>query len=62
MEYTALRTVAAYRQISLAAVMMVSDELFHAEWAPRFQYKQFRSESRQLLDQLCMFLCEGALV
>jgi len=62
MEYTALRTVAAYRQVSLAGVMMVSDELFHAEWTPRFQYKRFRSESRQLLGQLCMYLREGELV
>lgn len=59
MEYTALRTVAAYRQVSLAAVMMVSDELFRQEWAPRFQFKRFRAESQRLLDQLCTFFQEG---
>ena len=61
MEYTALRTVAAYRQVSLAAVMRVSDELFHQVWTPGFQYKRFRSESRQILRQLCMYLHEGEL-
>lgn len=61
MEYTALRTLAAYRRISLAAVMMVSDELFHQEWTPGFQHKPFQSKSRQMLDQLCLLLHEGAL-
>jgi purine-nucleoside phosphorylase len=62
MEYTALRTVAAFRKVSLVAVMKVSDELFHREWTPRFQYKRFMSDSRQLLRQLCLYLHEGELV
>lgn len=61
MEYTALRTLAVFRQVSLAAIMMVSDELFHREWMPRFQYKRFQSQSRKVLSQLCMFLHEGEL-
>jgi len=45
--------VAAFRGVSLAAVMLVSDELFHEEWTPRFQYKKFRTDSRQVLAKLC---------
>ena len=62
MEYTALRTVAAFRKVSLVALMKVSDELFHRQWTPRFQYKRFQSESRQLLRQLCIYLQEGEQV
>jgi uridine phosphorylase len=53
MEFTALRSVAAFRGVSLAAVMLVSDELFHEEWTPRFQYKKFRTDSRRVLAKLC---------
>ena len=59
MEYTALRAVAAFRQVNLAAVMMVSDELFHPEWAPQFQYKKFRADSQRLLATLCAILSTG---
>ncbi|WP_269846869.1 nucleoside phosphorylase [Desulfobulbus oligotrophicus] len=61
MEYTALRTVAAYRRISLAAVMKVSDALFLENWVPRFQLKRFQADSRRQLGQLCVFLQEGEL-
>jgi uridine phosphorylase len=53
MEFTALRSVAAFRGVSLAAVMLVSDELFHEEWTPRFQHKKFRTDSRRVLAKLC---------
>ena len=53
MEYTALRTVAAFRQVSVAAVMLVSDELFHLEWAPQFLQKKFRAHSHCLLADIC---------
>jgi uridine phosphorylase len=56
MEYTALCSVAAFRRVNLAAVMLVSDELFHREWTPRFQHKKFRSESRRVLEKLCAIL------
>jgi len=59
MEYTALRAVAAFRRVSLAAVMLVSDELFHREWVPRFQHKQFRADSRCVLDRLCAVIQPG---
>lgn len=61
MEYSALRTVAAYRQVSLAAVMKVSDALYLENWFPRFQLKQFQADSRRLVGQLCLFLHEGEL-
>jgi len=62
MEYTALRSVAAFRRVSLAAVMLVSDELFHREWAPRFQHKQFRADSRRVLERLCAVIHTGEVV
>jgi len=62
MEYTALRAVAAFRRVSLAAVMLVSDELFHREWAPRLQHKQFRAHSRRLLDNLCAVIHTGEII
>lgn len=61
MEYTALRSVAAFRRINLAAVMLVSDELFHQEWEPRFQYKKFRTDSRRVLEKLCAILHTGEI-
>jgi len=56
MEYGALRTVAAFRQVNLAAVLLVSDELFHHQWTPRFQQKSFRNDSKNLLNRLCTLL------
>jgi uridine phosphorylase len=61
MEYTALKAVAAFRQIQLAAVMLVSDELYHHHWVPRFPHPPFRTASRQLLAQLCGLLQSGAM-
>ncbi len=61
MEYTALCSVAAFRRVNLAAVMLVSDELFHREWAPRFQHKKFRTESRRVLEKLCAILHTGEI-
>jgi len=61
MEYTALCSVAAFRRVNLAAVMLVSDELFHREWAPRFQYKKFRTDSRRVLEKLCAILHTGEI-
>jgi uridine phosphorylase len=59
MEYTALRAVAAFRRVNLAAIMLVSDELFHRHWAPRLHQKQFRAHSRRLLAHLCALLSTG---
>lgn len=44
MEFSALATVSAFRGIDMAAVLLVSDELFHSEWKPGFQRKSFRKK------------------
>ena len=56
MEYAALKAVAGFRQVSLTAVLLVSDELFHQEWAPRFVQKSFRSDSKKILSRLCALI------
>jgi len=61
MEYTALRAVAAFRQVSLAAVMLVSDELFHQNWSPQMHRQGFRRRSRQVLASLCALLQQGRI-
>ncbi len=56
MEYAALRTVAAFRGISLAAVMLVSDELFGPAWRSGYGQPAFRRQSRTLLAQIATLL------
>jgi purine-nucleoside phosphorylase len=56
MEYTALKAVAGFRHVNFAAVMLVSDELYHQEWSPRFVQKSFRSDSKRILDRLCTLI------
>jgi len=56
MEYAALKAVAGFRHVHFAAVMLVSDELFHQEWTPRFVQKSFRSDSKKILDRLCALI------
>jgi uridine phosphorylase len=53
MEYAALCTVAAFRGVELAAVMLVSDELWQRPWKPQYSFKKFKKESRRLLFLLC---------
>ncbi|HIJ79247.1 MAG: nucleoside phosphorylase [Desulfobulbaceae bacterium] len=50
MELAALCTVAAVRGIELAAVFLVSDELWHDQWKSGFSSKAFKAESRALLE------------
>jgi uridine phosphorylase len=52
MEYSALCTVAAFRKVRFAAVMLVSDELLNAPWKPEYSFKSFKKRSRQLLTLL----------
>lgn len=59
MEYSALLQVAAFRQVELAAVMMVSDLLWRDPWQPGFQGKEFRRLSQGLVTDL--FRCLGGL-
>ena len=56
MEYAALRTVAAFRGVSLAALMLVSDELTGAVWRSGYGQPAFRRQSRTLLVQLATLL------
>ncbi len=53
MEYSALCTVAAFRGVELAAVMLVSDELWRTPWKPHYSFKVFKKRSRSLLKVLC---------
>ncbi|MBA3004945.1 MAG: nucleoside phosphorylase [Desulfurivibrio sp.] len=59
MEYSALMQVAAFRQVELAAVMLVSDLLWKDPWRPDFQGKEFRKRSQGLVADL--FRCVGGL-
>ena len=43
MEFTALCSVAAFRKISFASLMVVSDELHEYKWNPGFSSKEFKS-------------------
>jgi len=61
MEYAALRAVATFRSVRLAAVFMVSDTLYQQEWTPKFQQKTFRAASKNLLGQLCALLQSSEL-
>lgn len=56
MEFTALCTVAAFRDIEFAAVMLVSDELYHDSWQPGYTSKPFKKKSRRLFDHLSSLL------
>ena len=55
MEYAALVAVAAFRKIELAAVLLVSDELWSGKWNPEFRTKGFKKKSRDVLDYLVDF-------
>ncbi len=52
MECSALYTLAAYRNVALAALFIVSDELWTARWRPGFGTDVFRRQSRLVLDTL----------
>jgi purine-nucleoside phosphorylase len=60
MEFTALSTVARFRNVKLAAVMLVSDELWRNKWSPHFNAKTFRRKSRALIDCLIEFCTKTA--
>jgi uridine phosphorylase len=52
MEFSALCTVAAFRGVSLAGAMLVSDELFHESWRPHYQNKDFKRKSMDVFHML----------
>lgn len=53
MEFSALCSVAAFRDVDLAAAMLVSDELWRQPWQAQFSRKGFKRKSRKLLRLLC---------
>ena len=52
MEISALMTVAIYRSVALAALLVVSDELSDLTWRPGFSVPLLRKSSRQAGDLL----------
>ncbi len=55
MEFSALCTVAAYRNVELAAVMLVSDELWQDSWQAGFRNKSFKKKSHTVLELLFQY-------
>lgn len=49
MEFNALVTVARYREVELAAALLVSDQLWGEKWHPGFTGKDFRETSKRFL-------------
>lgn len=56
MEFSALCAVAAFRRVSLAAAMLVSDELFHESWRPLYQNRSFKKKSVAIFRNLAQLL------
>jgi uridine phosphorylase len=52
MEFSALCVVAAFRKVSLAAILIVSDELSGHQWRPGFTTPQFLNNKAAVLDLL----------
>jgi nucleoside phosphorylase len=50
MEYSALCSVAFFRKIDFAALLLVSDEVWDVNWNPGFSRGEFRARSRKLID------------
>jgi len=48
MEYSALCTVALFRGIEFASLMLVSDELWQKEWKSGFSTPAFRRRSQEM--------------
>lgn len=62
MEYGALAAAAAFRNIDLATVLLVSDELWSGTWKPGFRTKEFRRKSGVILHFLAKFCSHPAPV
>lgn len=61
MEFAALGRVAAFRNVELTGVMLVSDELFHEQWKPGFANKSFKAKSKAILEYVVEF-CKNPAV
>ena len=56
MELSALATLAHFRNIQLAAALLVSDELSSLEWVPGYKHKSFKQKRATLFHHLNKFL------
>ena len=52
MEFTALCSIAAFRKVHLAALFVVSDELWGPKWKPGFSGARYRDRCRSLISNL----------
>jgi len=62
MEYSALCTVASYRNVEIAAALLVSDELWRSPWQPAYRNKEFKKKSAimvQVLLDCCRFFADA---
>lgn len=50
MEFSALCSIASFRGIQFAGLMLVSDELWRVPWKAQFGNKKFKNRSRQLIN------------
>lgn len=55
MEFSALCSVAAFRGIDFAAVLVVSDVLYHEEWLPGFKQQRFIFTRKKAVDNVLKF-------
>jgi purine-nucleoside phosphorylase len=58
MEFSALCTVACFRNIDFAAVLIVSDELWGKTWRPGFSSEKFLTTKARALDVLLDVLAD----
>ncbi len=53
MEFSALCSVASFRNIDFGAVLLVSDEVWGNSWKPGFRNSTFKNRSKTLIKLLC---------
>ncbi|MCK5230346.1 MAG: nucleoside phosphorylase [Desulfobulbaceae bacterium] len=60
MEFSAMSALAAFREVEMAAVFLVSDELWRKEWSAGFRDKTFKKKSKTIL-QILIRCCRDIL-
>ena len=55
MECSALFSVAEYKKISLAAILVVSDSVASKDWDPGFRYQRFKEARKSVCDSVIKF-------
>lgn len=61
MEYSALCSVSMFRNIDFAALLLVSDELYHENWKHGFMQPGFKKMNKQIVEILCSQFYEEKL-